>query len=725
MGFNTDKRIGTKVPDFIRREDSPGVRFDSGPYIGKIKNNLDGTMSGRLQVWIPDLGGDESSPLNWRTVSFASPFFGASSLKPDDKEKSYTHTRHTYGMWFTPPDIDNFVLCTFVAGDPLRGFWFACVPAQIGHHMVPAIASTSNYDDSKASDSTAKQAAKGSGAPVVEFNENAEESWEDFATKDKPIHEDHFKSIVEQGLNEDTTRGIITSSSQRESPSSVFGISTPGRPISEDDQYVYGRKGGHTFVMDDGDYQDKNKLVRLRSSAGHQIMMNDTEEVLHIINSKGTVWIELDKDGNLNVYAEKDLNIRAKGDFNFHSDKNMYIHAEGTFKLCAKKEMNIEADSIISLTKQTTKIYGNDVEIGSEGKISLNPKGQGSFSCDGELILKGSKIKLNSGDGPTVDKPDPIDVKDHADTEKQGVDWKSQDGKKKSIVQKFTSHEPWPRDASGSSNPAAGSAASASGVGNNSGSEQNASKPGAGKKTMGYGNTPGSAGTGTGGVNVNQDGSTDWSGPAGGQDAGPKSATGKEVGSRAADPSYMYRSDNPSPTKTPGSLSETETKALKTQLGYSENGFKYGQQYDKNGNPINPNFTGKYQMGSAALTDLGYIKPDAYAKYGSSAVQYPSSWTGKDGMRSRDDFLGSPSVQERSMDDLLSKNYNTLVKTGGIKSSDDNSTVSGMLATSHLLGPGGATTWRNTGVGQDANRTTGGTYFNLGRYANSTLASRG
>ena len=45
-----------------------------------------------------------------------------------------------------------------------------------------------------------------------------------------------------------------------------------------------------------------------------------------------------------------------------------------------------------------------------------------------------------------------------------------------------------------------------------------------------------------------------------------------------------------------------------------------------------------------------------------------------------------------------------------------------MLAASHLIGAGGAKTWRNTGGGQDANGTTGTSYFNMGRYAVDVLA---
>ena len=74
-----DKRTGNTPPAQFKRETAP-VKLDAGPYIGKIKNNLDPTRSGRLQVYLPDVaGGDEENPDNWRTVSYASPFFGSTA----------------------------------------------------------------------------------------------------------------------------------------------------------------------------------------------------------------------------------------------------------------------------------------------------------------------------------------------------------------------------------------------------------------------------------------------------------------------------------------------------------------------------------------------------------------------------------------------------------------------------------------------------------------------
>ena len=95
----TDKRLSKKTPEWVRREDSPGVRIDSGPFIGIIKNNNDPIRGGRLQVWIPDLGGDENNPKNWRTVGYASPFYGTTYQPKSSKNNKFNEVVHSYGMW--------------------------------------------------------------------------------------------------------------------------------------------------------------------------------------------------------------------------------------------------------------------------------------------------------------------------------------------------------------------------------------------------------------------------------------------------------------------------------------------------------------------------------------------------------------------------------------------------------------------------------------------------
>ena len=135
-----DHRSLNKIQKNLRREDAPGTRVDPYPYIGIVKNNLDPTRSGRLQVWIPDLGGNEDDPNNWRTVNYASPYMGYTSqvLTAKDKlnpakDNSFTKVSHTYGMWAVPPDVGVSVIVIFIAGDPLRGYFIACVNDNLSH----------------------------------------------------------------------------------------------------------------------------------------------------------------------------------------------------------------------------------------------------------------------------------------------------------------------------------------------------------------------------------------------------------------------------------------------------------------------------------------------------------------------------------------------------------------------------------------------------------------
>jgi hypothetical protein len=63
-----------------------------------------------------------------------------------------------------------------------------------------------------------------------------------------------------------------------------------------------------------------------------------------------------------------------------------------------------------------------------------------------------------------------------------------------------------------------------------------------------------------------------------------------------------------------------------------------------------------------------------------------------------------------------------MVANGAITADMPPEEVGGMLAASHLLGAGGANTWRKGGGGADALGSTGDEYFQKGKYAISVLA---
>lgn len=747
--MSMDKTYGNRAPKHTQPGRASGVNITPGVYEAVVKNVIDSTRSGRLQVWIPELGaGDQTKSENWYTVSYASPFMGM-TYQADDASKlsKYSLVRHTYGFWAVPPDIGNTVLVMFIAGDPNRGYWFACTLNKLGHVMLPSLGGDdqTGFDKDAIEDEALKKAlTTDSNWPLAELNEIDGENVEsDFMTRKKPPHEYQTKRYIQQGLDRDKVRGAPDSSGQRNIPSAVYGWSTPGRPINDPvdkeglvakvesgevnpkDLEVLGRKGGHSFVMDDGDFYGKSQMMRFRTSAGHQILMDDSNKIFYIINSEGSCWIEMPATGQLNIFSSGGMNFRSKGDINMHSDANIKMHAAANFKVYAGQQIDLNSTNTNILTSDLTKIYGSRVELGASGGMNFSCGGAGSFRAGGDLRMSGSKIYLNSGPGPEVSKPAAIPLFSLDDTgfsAGTGL-WEIQTDVLSSIVNIAPTHEPWGRF-SGTSQADKVAGTNAGGGGASTGRQSVTEGPAPTSGVVPKDCAPSNAVKDSSGNPV-KDGSGNF--VTSGEeklDPGPASTKGKALPAKKVVPkSYLAREDTPNPPGGIGTLNQLQVKATMTALAYSESNFNYSA--------INPyNYVGKYQFGAAALVDRGYIKLDYFKQYKNAAVKQDGAWTGEGGIRSLKDFFAGAGIQEKVMFEQMQANYKRMLNNGAIKADDNPCTVAGMLCVAHLLGPNtgteqnpGAKGWRQTGGGQDANGTTGGTYFNLGKYAIDVLAA--
>jgi len=305
------------------------LEVGSGPFIGLVKNNVDPTYMGRLQVYIPDLGGKPESPSSWITCVYMTPFYGVTTKDPGagaqsqtDYQTSYEKTQQSYGMWMVPPDLETAVLVVFINSDPSRAVWIGCIPDQFVNHMIPGIASRyaqfPQIDDQN---------------PVAEIDKRVETEQSNIEalfldSKKMPPHDAMTEILNDQGLIADRLRGTSSSTVRRETPSQVFGIVTPGRGQNYDkDNVPEYRLPGHQLVMDDGDVQGGNQLFRLRSATGHQIVMNDSAGFIYIINASGTAWIEMTNTGRIDVYAKNSISFNTDVDFNINAAGNVNINS--------------------------------------------------------------------------------------------------------------------------------------------------------------------------------------------------------------------------------------------------------------------------------------------------------------------------------------------------------------------------------------------------------------
>jgi hypothetical protein len=451
------------------KQDRGGVPAEYGPYVGRVMNNIDPARLGRLQVFIEafNAGSDNQDQSKWTTVSYMPPFYGVTppGKTADNDSGTYPGNPNSYGMWFTPPDLGLQVMCVFINGDRSQGYYIGVLPENGLTHMIPAIGAESNYVTTNANQES--YFADAPLLPVTELNSNNNklDNAGRFFDQAKPVQSVVAASLFQQGLAKDTERGPIRSSSQRESPSAVFGISTPGTAIYQGglkpadirqklnsgavkpaELEVIGRMGGHTFVMDDGDINGRNQLFRLRSAKGHQFMMNDSNNFIYLIHANGQTWIELGQEGTIDVYSTNSVNVRSQGDVNIHADQDINMYAGRNFNIKAKNNFTVEAGVNASITAQADlKLYSKaTIGVKADGTLALE-SASGSWAAGSGFVVSAGGIDFNGPAAPAVDVPKELEkVLLDSTTFSTSKGWEVEKDKLETIVPRAPTHEPWP-----------------------------------------------------------------------------------------------------------------------------------------------------------------------------------------------------------------------------------------------------------------------------------------
>ena len=707
-----DKQGGASIPSWIDETKLKGTKISPGTYVGVVKNVLDPSRLGRLQVWIPELGGTEDDWYSWKTVRYASPFLGSTAIdtmgKAPGSEENFSNSSQTYGFWAVPPDVGNQVLCTFTQGDLNRGFWFACVFDRKGHYMIPGNpgGKPGTDFDTAGVGPTLKSVIKKLGAdgnlPLSEFNPyNTKEKNTPIVTRKKVLHDFLAQSYIQQGLDRDLVRGPGRSSSQRDMPSTVFGISTPGRPVNDigigeatakqtGDKRTYGRKGGHSFVMDDGDYFGESQGIRLRTAGGHQILMDDTTGTFYFINKTGSAWVELANSGHVHVYSSAGINMRTRGDFNLHSDKKVRIFGNTGLELYTDGKMLLEGKKEVGITGGgglTLFGYKNLSLLSTAGHIVVDAAGKLTLRAE-QAIDQFSAGKLNlqvKSKEPKKPKP-PVGITtyDHDDTMEEGVGtWTTRKRAVKSTVAVFPTHEPWNR---------AGYDAFTGAV-----QDVGTSRP----PTLNYtGGNAGNTGIAAGkdvpaGTPLTADYLASYPGVVTGIQYNLGVEDIPKVGSYSS--ASAPRANGPI-----GNLQTSQVESLMASIGYGSSGgdpSKTGADYGV----IRPSLEiGRYGVDAEQLERRGYLKAGSTVTYGKEAILRDDVWTDKNSIDGLETFLTSAGEQDAILHKQLEENYTALVNKGAITADSPPNHVAGMLAVSQKLTPNGAVSWARDAQGASA-----------------------
>jgi phage baseplate assembly protein gpV len=345
-----------------------------GLTIGIVKNNADPGQHGRLQIYIPSIDSDSfrTEDLPWAT--YVSPYGGTTANAVVGRDGSTVSGVSSYGIWAVPQNGAQ-VLCGFINGDSKMRFWLGCVYMPELNRTMPQgvdgykteIDKSGLYPQKEMSHVVDNLTKAGLDPKSANFKTRG---WE------RSISYPSNGNDEKKADNGYGTKPLDKTKSE----SQIISVTSPGR---------------HYFLMSD---VVDNCKVRVRTSAGSQMIFDDTNERIYISTAKGMNYIEMDEsNGKIYVYSDSKINVRAKNDINFYSDNNINI--------VAKKRVNIQSETRGVAIQSNNSIQltsgGGDINLNASRGILLKTSGGSTAGAVG-----GSTTSSPGGVGLVRDFPE-------------------------------------------------------------------------------------------------------------------------------------------------------------------------------------------------------------------------------------------------------------------------------------------------------------------------------
>lgn len=351
----------------MRLEDSFNIT------LGEVISTSDPSQNGRIKVYCPTIDPIDYDIESLPWASFAS-FLGGSvrdiTCGPNEAKSNGTTA---YGWWGLPKK-GSMVLVFSLNGDPnVRYFAFSIFDNQ-GNRSLPG---GRNSDGNKLGPFTDEHKLK-------PYHDNLKEAGLDsgnmFLTRGG-----YERQVAQHKTEKDGVDGYSKNPSVKDGSleSQTFSFTTPG---------------GH-FLS----FQDSPDFcrVRLKTTTGKQILLDDTNERIYISTSKGNSWLEMDDDGRIYIYAAKDLSISTDGNMNLNADKSIYIAAKEHINMNAGMSINVTSIGDFNLIGKSI-LQSASAEIGLKGTKTILNGATVDIGASGPITVKGS---IFNGQGPAAAQP--------------------------------------------------------------------------------------------------------------------------------------------------------------------------------------------------------------------------------------------------------------------------------------------------------------------------------
>jgi hypothetical protein len=369
MARNLDTRSRKVRDHFNQNSMEKGLKIPAGIYRGIVVNNEDPNKEGRVQVQIAKFYGTfkpgqvtsgNVSSEEYKGAMWCRMIIPSGGNTPPSAGPTGVVSQNTYGFLGSPPQLNNEVVVAF-GEDTHSGIVLGVLPnPSTFRNALGAI--TGQTADGK--ETLAQTPSKTSDSK-----------------SDLPDEHPQAARIRAQGLEDDILRGQNNSSPTRDPSSRTSGFSSPA---------------GHSIVLDDGSLEDSTGLgARIRTAGGAQILMDDTNGFTYIINREGNVWIEMNRLGDLDIYAAKSINYHTEGDFN--------VHCGGDFNLQASRNINFKSLGAVGIKLEAAN---GSFNMKCAANMNLQADGNGNLRIAGNYRESAARIDMNGPGALAASVPD-------------------------------------------------------------------------------------------------------------------------------------------------------------------------------------------------------------------------------------------------------------------------------------------------------------------------------
>lgn len=341
---------------------------------GVVVDTSDPQQMGRVKIWVPAIDGDLYNIVDLPWATYMTPLAGQTRDYPAGPMGVKTTGLVSYG-WFSVPKSGALVIVGFLYGDVNRRVYMGSYFRDHGNRSLPVGRNRADLGKTPLSDTY---------DPVEPQSTNLSAQFAGkLDTSEAKTRGAYERAVAQDKTEKDGSEGYY--------PDAVTANDAHG-PRYESQTHVLSTPGRHALIFQDS---QRDGRVRVKTAAGHQIILDDANERIYVSTAKGRSWIELDQDGRVHVYAADSLSMSTGGDFN--------VTAVGNVNMSAGGDVNIQASGAMKLAGcGTANLSGDGVNIESSSSFNI--------LAAGTLLQTSPAIHLNGDAAASAECPEAPDT---------------------------------------------------------------------------------------------------------------------------------------------------------------------------------------------------------------------------------------------------------------------------------------------------------------------------